>query len=193
MKGFDSKWRDFPDYILGITGAIWEGREVSGLHHCYADDNAVRTRTSIVRGNDHETGRRHADVLTRIMNAEMSAIPAEYDRACHLGLPGVVTGHGHAAADRFWMGLRASFPSAAFQIDHRTGRSDKNMPDRAAVRWSLQGRHDGWVRSGCRPAPRSPSWGSATPSSNPGRFCANTPSSTKPRSGSRFFCRRDRS
>ena len=96
------------------------------------------------RGNDHQIGNRHADILKRIMHAEMSAIPAEYDRACHLELPGGITGHGHAAADQFWMGLRASFPSATFAIDHQIGRADDNMPDRSALRWSLHGKHDGW-------------------------------------------------
>ena len=275
MKGFDPKWRGFPDYILGITKAIWEDRDIAGLHHWYTDDLTVRTPASVVRGNkdvisatmatlaefpdrqllgedviwsgdedegflsshrilclathshpgvyggatgtrlayrvladcaaindqiydewmvrdqgaivrqlgwdpkdyardliereggsehcvhpltpesdapgryrgrgnDHEIGHRHADILKRIMSAEMSAIPAEYDRACHLELPGGVTDHGHAGADRFWMGLRASFPSAAFTIDHRIGRTDDDMPDRSALRWSLHGKHDGW-------------------------------------------------
>ena len=51
MRGFDPKWRDFPDYILGITKAIWEDRDIAGLHHWYTDDLAVRTPASIVRGN----------------------------------------------------------------------------------------------------------------------------------------------
>ena len=68
------------------------------------------------------------------MAAEMSAIPADYDRACHLELPGGVTGHGHAAADRFWMGLRASFPSATFAIDHQIGRADDPRDATAARR-----------------------------------------------------------
>ena len=275
MKGFDPKWKDLPDYIIGITKAIWEDRNISGLHHWYTDDLAVRTPASVVRGNkdviaatmatlaefpdrqllgedviwsgneddgflsshrllclathsqpgvygsatgtrlsyrvladcaaindqiydewmvrdqgaivrqlgwdpkdyardliereggpencvqpfkpehdvsarytgrgnDHQIGNRHADILKRIMNAEMSAIPAEYDRACHLELPGGITGHGHAAADQFWMGLRASFPSATFAIDHQIGRADDSMPHRSALRWSLHGKHNGW-------------------------------------------------
>ena len=32
MKGFDPKWKDFPDYILGITAEIWEGRGIATLH-----------------------------------------------------------------------------------------------------------------------------------------------------------------
>ena len=275
LEGFDPKWRDFPDYIIGITKEIWEDRNINGLHHWYTDDIPVRTPASIVtgnkaviaatmatlaefpdrellgedviwsgdaetgflsshriltkathakpgvygmptgkqlhyrvladcaaindqiydewmvrdqgaivrqlgmdpkdyardliereggpetcvkpitpetdvpgrytsRGNDHETGHRFADILTRIMDAEMSAIPTNYDRACHLELPGGVTAHGRDMADQFWMGLRASFPSATFAIDHQIGRTDESMPQRAALRWSLHGKHDGW-------------------------------------------------
>ena len=42
------------------------------------------------------------------------------------------------------MGLRASFPSAELTIDHQIGRQDPMMPPRAAIRFSLQGKHDGW-------------------------------------------------
>ncbi len=275
MKGFDPKWKDFPDYILGITKEIWEERNIASLNHYYTADLAVRTPASTVignkdviaatmatlaefpdrellgedviwsgdedagflsshrllckathsksgvygqatgkaityrvfadcaakdnqiydewmvrdqsaivrqmgwdpktyaadliaqeggpqqcvqpltphneakagytgRGNTHAVGERYADILRRIMRAEMAVIPAEYDRACHLSLPGGVTGHGFAAADGFWMGLRAAFPSAQFAIHHQIGREDPAMPPRAAIRWSLTGRHDGW-------------------------------------------------
>ncbi len=96
------------------------------------------------RGNDHPQGARYADLLTRIMGADMAAIPAEYDRAAQLEHPGGATAHGWDGADRFWMGLRAAFPSAAFEIHHVIGRDDPQMPPRAALRWSLWGRHDGW-------------------------------------------------
>jgi len=95
------------------------------------------------RGNDSEPGRHYADILTRIMGAAFSAIPAEYDRACHLEHPGGATAHGHAAADRFWMGLRASFPDAAFTLHHVMGMEEAGMPPRAAVRFSLDGLHAG--------------------------------------------------
>jgi hypothetical protein len=42
------------------------------------------------------------------------------------------------------MGLRASFPNAELTIDHQIGRQDPMMPPRAAIRFSLQGKHDGW-------------------------------------------------
>jgi len=44
----------------------------------------------------------------------------------------------------FWTKLRAAFPSATFSIDHQIGREDPLMPPRAAIRWSLTGKHDGW-------------------------------------------------
>ena len=51
MKGFDPKFTDFPDYIIGITKEIWEDRQISTLHHYYSDDIIVRSPASIVIGN----------------------------------------------------------------------------------------------------------------------------------------------
>ena len=36
MKGFDTKWRDVPHFIIGITKEIWEDREIGSLRHRYA-------------------------------------------------------------------------------------------------------------------------------------------------------------
>ena len=297
-------WEDFPDYVLGITKAIWEDRHIDGLHRWYADDLAVRSPASVVRGNEsiiaaimatlaefpdrqllgedviwcgdedegffsshrilstathswpgvygiptgkklryriladcfaiddkiedewiirdqgaivreigwdpkdfaraliereggpencikpftpkddvcpryngrgneHEISQRYAEILTRIMGAELSVIPGEYDRACHLEMPGGVTDHGREAADRFWLGLRSSFPSAEFRIEHHIGRSDENMPQRAALRWSLHGRHDGWGAFGAPTDADVYIMGIATPSSDPEGSGAN--------------------
>ncbi len=275
MKGFDPKFSDFPDYILGITKEIWEDRGIETLHRYYAPDIVVRAPASVVvgnegviaatmatlaefpdrellgedviwsgspeagmlsshriistathlgdgiygkatgrklqyriladchaiggriddewlirdqgaivrqmgwkpkkyaralidreggpeaclrpltpqtdrpgpydgRGNDAEWGQRHAELLTRIMSADMAVIEAEYDRAAQSEYPGGATGHGWAPVDRFWMGLRAAFPSASFTIHHQIGRDDPTLPPRSAIRWSLHGRHDGW-------------------------------------------------
>lgn len=46
------------------------------------------------------------------------------------------------------MGLRASFPSAKFEIHHQIGRNDPLMAPRAAIRWSLNGFHEGNVAFG---------------------------------------------
>jgi hypothetical protein len=50
MRGFDPRWRDLPDYILGITRAIWEDRDVAGLHHWYGRDMIKRGSHGIVQG-----------------------------------------------------------------------------------------------------------------------------------------------
>ena len=279
MQGFDSKFKDFPDYILGVTHEIWESRGISTLHHYYSEDIVVRTPAAISignvntigatmatlaefpdrqllgedviwsgtpeegmhsshriystathayggvygeatgtklryriiadthainnqindewlirdqgaivrqlgwdpkayaadliereggpeaaakpltphndqpgpykgRGNDNEWGQRYADLITRIMGAELSVIPAEYDRAVQTVYSGGVTDVGHGSADQHWMGLRSAFPDAEFKIDHVIGREDPMMPPRAAVRWSLWGKHTGWGHFG---------------------------------------------
>lgn len=100
------------------------------------------------RGNDNEWGQLYADTIGRIMAADLNLIPTRYDRAANLFYPGAQNGLGWADADQFWMGLRAAFPDAAFKIEHVIGRDDAMMPPRAALRWSLQGRHSGWGRFG---------------------------------------------
>ena len=96
------------------------------------------------RGNDNAWGQRLADILTRIMDKDMTVIRAEYDRAVRTEHPGARGGWSWAFAETEWMRLRASFPSADFQIHHVIGREDPHQPRRAAVRWSLDGRHDGF-------------------------------------------------
>jgi hypothetical protein len=279
MQGFDPKFKDFPDYIIGITKEIWEDRGIATLHQYYSDDIVVRSPGSVVignqkvigatmatlaefpdrtlmgedviwsgtpeegmlsshrllstathmndgmygkatgkkltyrimadchainnqindewlirdqgaivrqmgwdpkayaadliereggvdncvqpltpaidqpgpykgRGNDNEWGAKYVDILTRLMGADMALIPNEYDRAVQTEYPGGLQGHSHSSVDGFWMGLRASFPNAEFKIDHVIGRDDPLMPPRAAIRWSLTGKHDGWGNFG---------------------------------------------
>lgn len=275
MQGFDPKFADFPDYIIGITKEIWEDRGIATLHQYYAPDIIVRSPSSVVvgnqgvigatmatlaefpdrtlfgedviwsgtpeqgmlsshrlhstathvnpgvygeptgkklryriiadchaknnqiddewlirdqgaivrqlgwdpkdyardliareggpencvmphtpandiagpyqgKGNDNEWGARYADILTRIMAADFTVIPQEYDRAANLCYAGGIETLSHDGADQFWMGLRASFPNAEFKIHHTIGRNDPMMPPRAALRWTLHGKHDGW-------------------------------------------------
>ena len=275
MQGFDDRWHDLPDFIIGITKEIWEERGISTLVHYYTDDIPVRSPGSMVvgnddviaatmatlaefpdrtllgedviwsgspeqgmlsshrilstathsgdgvygkathkplryriiadchainnqindewlirdqgaivrqlgwepkaftvdliereggpehcvkpytpaidiagpytgKGNDNEWGAKYADIITRIMTADIAAVERDYDRAVQLEHPGGTTGYSWAVADAFWLGLRASFPSATFTVDHQIGRDDPLMPPRAALRWSLHGKHDGW-------------------------------------------------
>lgn len=275
LEGFDPRWKDFPDYILGITREIWEDRGIATLHHYYAPTMPVRSPGSIVlgnqnviaatmatlaefpdrqllgedviwcgdpvggflsshrilstathardgvygqatgktlryrviadcaardnqifdewlvrdqgaivrqlgwepkayaadliareggperctkpftpamdvdggyhgKGNDDPVGQRYAGVLTRIMGADIATVARDYDRAAQVEMPGGVTGHGWNDVDRFWMSLRAALPNARFEIHHVIGRQDADFAPRAAVRWSLTGRHEGW-------------------------------------------------
>jgi hypothetical protein len=271
----DRKWRDFPEYIIGITREIWEGRAIGLLRECYAPDVIVRTpggistgnesviaatlatlaefpdrtlladdvvwsgtpetgqlsshrisctathsaagafgaasgrrlsfraiadchaRNNVIddewlardqgaiclqmgieprafahaqiqlqggadkaiqpftpeqdrpgpytgRGNDNVWGERYADILKRLMRAEIDLVQREYDRAARLAYPDGVEARSHGPAENFWMSLRAAFPSATFTIDHQIGNEDPLLGARAAVRWSLRGRHEGW-------------------------------------------------
>jgi hypothetical protein len=95
-------------------------------------------------GNDNEWGQRYADSLTRIMAADFTHIHQAYDRAVIGEYPGAQTALGREAVTEFWVGLRAAFPSATFRIHHQIGMDGGMMPPRAAIRWSLDGVHDGW-------------------------------------------------
>ena len=105
-------------------------------------------------GNDDPWGWHYARILSGLMAADMASVRSVYDRAVQLELPGGVTAHGWEAADGFWMRLRSAFPSAEFRIHHRIGREDPRMPPRAALRWSLWGRHEGMGAFG--PPTRAP-------------------------------------
>ena len=96
------------------------------------------------RGNDNPWGDLLASILQRIMGKDVAVIQAEYDRACEIEHPAGACGHSWSTAETYWMGLRSSFPSAVFTIDHQIGREDPLQPPRAAIRWSLQGKHDGF-------------------------------------------------
>ncbi|MEV8468089.1 ester cyclase [Fluviibacterium sp. DFM31] len=99
-------------------------------------------------GNGHELGDRLADILSRIMDYDVATVGRDYDRAVSFYHAGGVTGWGRPAVEAEWMQLRAAFPDARFTIHHKTGRNDPGEPDRAAIRWSLDGAHSGHGRFG---------------------------------------------
>lgn len=51
MKGFDPKFGNFSDYIIGVTKEIWEDRGIATLYRYYAAEIIVRSPASIVVGN----------------------------------------------------------------------------------------------------------------------------------------------
>ncbi len=96
------------------------------------------------RGNENEWGARMADILNRMMAKDFAVVRSEYDRAVQTEHPASTTVHSWADTEKLWMGLRASFPNAKFSIEHQIGREDPILSPRAAIRWSLHGKHDGW-------------------------------------------------
>ncbi len=123
-----------------------EGGPTAAQHPFSGDQSAPIHYTGT--GNDHEQGHRYSELLDRLMTGDFAAIPATYDRAAHLELPGGLSGHGWQSADQFWLGLRSALPTATFAVHHRIGRDDPELSPRAALRWSLTGTHDGWGRFG---------------------------------------------
>ena len=96
------------------------------------------------KGNNNEWGQKLSDILKRMMEKDFAVIQSEYDRAVQTEHPNSKTVHSWSDTEALWMNLRSSFPSANFSIDHQIGREDPLLSPRAAVRWSLLGKHDGW-------------------------------------------------
>ena len=134
---------------MGLDPRRWASDLIEregGPEHCVrpltpANDVAPRYTG---RGDGHPLGAEYTDLLMRIMDAQFGRIPVKYDRACRLELPGGATAHGWREADAFWMGLRAAFPDAAFEVQHAMGRDTPGAPRVAALRWTLTGTHSGW-------------------------------------------------
>lgn len=96
------------------------------------------------RGNANEWGQRYADDLRRVMDTDFNHILTSYDRAAIGHYQGARTVIGRDGIADFWLGLRSSFPSARFEIHHQIGMDADMLSPRAAIRWSLDGTHDGW-------------------------------------------------
>ena len=95
-------------------------------------------------GNDNPWGQRYADILTRIMDKDFTTITRDFDRAVIGEYAGAQTSIGREGCMAFWVGLRSSFPNATFNIHHQIGMDADMLSPRAALRWSLDGVHDGW-------------------------------------------------
>lgn len=95
-------------------------------------------------GNDNAWGARLVAGLHRIMQGDFAHVRCTWDRAALGVFPGARMLTGSAAIADAWLGLRAAFPSARFDVHHVIGMDGGMMPPRAAVRWSLDGLHDGW-------------------------------------------------
>lgn len=274
VDGFSQRWKDFPDYIIGITKEIWEDRGVGTLNHYYAPDIPVRSPMGIQRGNqaviastmgtiyeipsremygedviwsgdakqgflsshriittgvherdgvfgkatgkrftvrviadcaakedtiydewlirdyggivrqlgmkpkkfarklitaeggpenaarpftpdqdvdggyhgtgnDNQWGTRYVDTIQRLMDKDFDCIRSHYDRAVTGEYAGGKSVLSWGGVEEFWLGLRSSFPNAEFKIHHQIGMDGDMLPPRAALRWSLDGKHEG--------------------------------------------------
>ena len=139
-------------------------------------------------GNDHPVGHRYADLLGRIMAADLATVARDYDRAAQLELPGGVTGHGHAPP--IASGWACAPPSPMQPSSSTTASAAPTRCCRPAP--PCAGRSPAVTAAGAAsvhpPAPRFMSWASATPNSGRGGCGANTCCSTRSRSGSRSCC-----
>lgn len=95
-------------------------------------------------GNDNGWGLKYEGILNRLMDKDFNLILAEYDRAVIGEYPGASTAVSHREVTQFWVGLRSSFPNATFTVHHRIGMDADMLSPRAAIRWSLDGLHEGW-------------------------------------------------
>ena len=92
---------------------------------------------------NENTGTRYADILKSIMNKDIGSVENNYDRAIQQEQPGGRTAHGTEEISKFWKILLSAFPDAKFTIEHISFTEEKDQPKKAAVRWSLIGKHDG--------------------------------------------------
>ena len=96
-------------------------------------------------GNGHSHGQRYEELLSHRLggDATRAGSVAMWIGAIALAGPGGLAHHGLDEVDQFWAGLRTAFPGAELTVHHRIGRQDADLGTRAALRWSLHGRHDG--------------------------------------------------
>lgn len=132
------------DYVRRLIAA--EGGVANAKRAFTPDQDRVGAYR--LRGNDNDWGGRYVDILQRIMKKDLAVIGQTYDRAVRLEHPGGQSGWSWPVAEAAWMGLRSSFPQAAFTLHHVIGNDEPGRPPRAAVRWSLDGRHTGYGRFG---------------------------------------------
>jgi len=93
--------------------------------------------------SNENTGTRYADILKTIMNKDIGSVENNYDRAVQQEQPGGFTAHGTEEVSQFWKILLSAFPDAKFSVGHISFTDEKDQPKKAAVRWSLIGKHDG--------------------------------------------------
>ena len=147
--------RDFGSIVqqLGYNSAdfaLQQIRDEGGINSCSKPFNAEMDIKGPYQGtgNDNEWGDLFADILKSIMKGKSDIINHCYDRASKGFYPEGKMAVSFSEIESFWMSFRDSFPSATFKIHHKIGREDPLLPPRAAIRWSISGKHEGKGRYG---------------------------------------------
>ena len=78
------------------------------------------------------------------MNADFTVIPNEYDRAANLEYAGGISTLSHDGIDQFWMGLRAAFPNAEFEINTKSSAMILIYHHVPHCVGHSTGKHEGW-------------------------------------------------
>ncbi len=99
--------------------------------------------------SDEPAARLYADAWREIWGTKTpAAIRDAYAEGIAATVAGNETLSGHADLDRFVISYLASFPDAAFRVEHLIVNREAERPVRLAMRWSLDGTHAGWGRFG---------------------------------------------
>tara|TARA_B100000029_G_scaffold279219_1_gene273495 strand:- start:1258 stop:2247 length:990 start_codon:yes stop_codon:yes gene_type:complete len=92
---------------------------------------------------ESNTGKTYGKILTKIMNGEKDVVEENYDRAIQQYQPGGFIKYGTDEVISFWNNLKSCFPNSRFNIEHISFKDNNNELKKAAIRWSLSGKHSG--------------------------------------------------
>ena len=116
----------------------WDDRDTAPFRPAIDEPGAYTGR-----GPDDGWAQAWADLLDRAMEGDFGLFAMQVDPGAEIVLPGARQTFGPEGTREFWLGLRAAFPSARFEVQHRFGSESPLLSPRAYLRWSLAGRHDG--------------------------------------------------
>jgi predicted ester cyclase len=108
----------------------------------------VPSRYTPVIADDPAVARHIAGMTDLWGGKRTAAIRDLYFPGACVEVPGGGSLHGHGDIDRWVIGYLASFPDARFEVHSATVNRDLGLPVRIALRWSLDGQHEGWGHFG---------------------------------------------
>jgi hypothetical protein len=134
---------------IGIEPKIFAANQIQsegGFDRCSIPFNAsikIESKYVAPPQPSFNTGEDYGSILNNIMNNSTNIFQESYDRSVRQEQAGGTTGYGRDEVENFWMNLRSSFPDAIFTLEHRSYLREDKQPNKAAIRWSLVGKHSG--------------------------------------------------